>query len=81
MKSFFTGNIFAFLFLGLLATAFPLRAVEDTSPLGARYFKIRIKIPGEASLSDKHYMDIKNDIMGFGRGGETFDAVSSISNE
>lgn len=76
MGSLFTRNIPAFLFLGLLAAGSPFRTTEDSSLLGFGYFKIRIKIPGDATLSGKHYMDIKNGFVGFGRDGEIFEAVS-----
>lgn len=76
MGSFFTRYISVFLFLGLLVVGSPLRTVEDTRLLGAKYFKVRIKIPGNPALSGKHYMDTKNGFVGFGRGGEIFEAVS-----
>lgn len=60
MRSYFTRTISAFLFLGLLVVGSPLRTVEDTRLLGAKYFKIRIKNPGDPTLSGKHYMDTKN---------------------
>lgn len=60
MRSYFTRTISAFLFLGLLVVGSPLRTVEDTRLLGAKYFKIRIKTPGDPTLSGKHYMDTKN---------------------
>lgn len=78
MRGFFARNISAFLFLGLLVVGSrsSLRTVEGTRLLGARYFKIRIKIPGDPTLSGKHYMDTKNGFVGFGRDGEIFEAVS-----
>lgn len=76
MRSLFTRNIPAFLFLGLLAAGYPFPTTEDSSLLGFKYFKIQIKIPGDTALSGKHYMDIKNGFVGFGRDGEIFEAVS-----
>lgn len=78
MKNFFIGHISAFFFLSILTTAYPLQATEDALPLRARYFKIQIKFPGEAALTGKHYMDIKRGVVGFGRDGETFEAVSCL---
>lgn len=78
MRSFFIRNISPLLLFGPLVIASPRPAVEDTLLLRAGYFNVRIKIPGNAALSGKHYMDIKDGIVGFGRDGELFEAVSRL---
>lgn len=76
MNGLFTSIFSVLLFFGLLVSASSHPGPGGTPPLNARYFKVLIKTPGNTTLDGKYHMDIKDGVMGFGRGGDIFEAVS-----